>query len=275
MIQGKYRRLFLYINAGWVPVGCLTSNGFSEDAEVFETTVRDNGGYRSVVPLSMSYSVTFDGLVKNSIGDPTVISLDRLRTLMRSKTIVPWKLETNDSSMLDFGYGYLTGLSDSASVGEFVTFSGTIIGTGQVYNIENDTQSSVPNAPFISFGTIDSSFLTVVWDVPESAFPIQSFRIYRNDTFLRSQTYSGSGLPQSFLDNGITADSTYSYNVTAVDINGAESALSNKIISGPLTGGNEIPDAGYDFICLESYPGGLVKFYLIWQEDQSLIQFEF
>ncbi len=279
MIAGNTRLLYLRLSGVWTPVGCLTGNGFSEENEVFETTVRDNGGFASVIPVTTSYTVSFDGIVENSIGDPNRISLDRLRTLMRAKEVLEWKLESPGSEMLDFGYGYLTELSDAASVGNFVTFNGLIQGTGGIFNLQNDPATTAPAAPFIQFtiGGILATSVTFTWNVPDSEFPIDFFTIYRNDEVFTTQTYPGSGLPQFYTDSGVDPDSTYAYNVSATDVNGNEGPLSNKIIAGLDTGGNDIPDESLSFIVQESFdPAGrnTVPRHALTQEDNSYLYVE-
>ena len=143
MIKGSYRKLYIWIEGSWVPFGCLTANGMSEQSELFETTVRDNGGWRSVVPLLLSYSISFEGIVENTVGDATKISLDRLRGYMRNRTLIRWKLEDDDVTVSDNGYGYITALGDAANVGDFVTFSGTIEGTGKAENITGGSEKTI------------------------------------------------------------------------------------------------------------------------------------
>lgn len=274
MIKAKYRKLYLRLSGVWVPIGCLTSNGFSESTDIFETTVRLNGGYRSFIPLLISYSVNFDGIVKNSIGDSTLISLDRLRTLMRSKTSVQWKLETDDSSMLDFGYGYITDLSDSARVGDYVTFSGTIQGTGEIYNVESDPQViEGPGAPFLSFLNATETYIRMEWTVPSSSFPISYFNVYRDNVLYTTVSWNGLGSSVEYSDLGVVNGASYSYNVSAVDANGTEGPLSNRIINT-----TDIPDGGFNFILYESYPDGgdiiAIKANILQLEDNDLLAYE-
>lgn len=274
MIQAKFRKLYLRLNGAWVPIGCLTANGFSESSDMFETTVRLNGGYRSYVPLMFGYTVSFDGIAKNSVGDPNVISLDRLRSLMRSKTVVSWKLETDDSSMLDFGSGYIVELSDTANVGDFVTFSGSIQGTGEIYNIEDDPNIiEGPGAPFLSFLNATEDYIRMDWTVPSSAFPITQFRVYRDNVLYTTVNYNGIGSTVEYSDLGVVAGASYSYNVSAVDSNGTEGPLSNRIINT-----SEIPDAGNNFLLYESYPDGgdiiAIKANILQLENNDLLAYE-
>ena len=134
-IDGAYRVLFLKWDGVYLPVGCLTSDSFSESVEMLDTTTRDNGGWKTSEPTVQSYSISFDGLVINTNfngGDFTKISLDRLRILKRSRTLVEWKTQDNNLTFVDSGKGYITSLSDSANNEEFITFNASIEGYGEV-----------------------------------------------------------------------------------------------------------------------------------------------
>jgi hypothetical protein len=80
-----------------------------------------------------NYSVGFDGLQINTTenyGTFTVASYDRLKLLKRSKTLLDWKIQGTTFPVVDYGKCYITEISESSTVGEFLSFSGTMTGFG-------------------------------------------------------------------------------------------------------------------------------------------------
>jgi hypothetical protein len=133
-INGSNRVLFIKWEDEFLPIGCLTSDSFSENVEMLSTTTRDNAGWATSVPTNQSYNISFDGLVINTNfngGDFNKVSLDRLRELKRSRTLIEWKSEDVDKIFVDSGKGYITDLSDSANIDEFISFNGSIVGFGE------------------------------------------------------------------------------------------------------------------------------------------------
>lgn len=132
-INGSLKVLYIKWDGEFLPVGCLTSNSFSESSETLDVTTRDNGGFRTAIPTMQSYSISFDGLIINtrfSGGDFTKVSYDRLRQLKRNRTKIEWKTQDTDLTFIDSGFGYITELSDSANIDEFISFNATIQGYG-------------------------------------------------------------------------------------------------------------------------------------------------
>lgn len=153
MINGTNRLLYIKWEGDFLPIGCLTSENFDEDVEMLDTTTRDNGGWKTSVPTNQSYNISFEGLLINTNfngGDFTKVSYDRLRELKRNNTLIEWKMQDKDLVFIDTGFGYLTTLSDSSSIDEFVTFSATIEGygepistTGQVFNLVDGNSNNL------------------------------------------------------------------------------------------------------------------------------------
>ena len=134
MIDGAYRLLFLKWEGVYLPIGCLTSDSFSESSEMLDTTTRDNGGWKTSTPTMQSYNINFEGIIINtnfSGGNFVKISLDRLRVLKRNRTLIEWKTQDTNLTFVDSGKGHITSLSDSATSDEFITFSAEIEGYGE------------------------------------------------------------------------------------------------------------------------------------------------
>lgn len=132
-VNGADRILYIKIGANYVPIGCLSSNSFSESSEMLDTTTRDNNGWATSRPVNQSYSLSFDGVQVNSTlvgGDFTVASYDKLKGYKRGKILIEWKLQGAVYPVVDYGSGYITELSEANTVNEFMTFNGTITGFG-------------------------------------------------------------------------------------------------------------------------------------------------
>ena len=134
MINGTDRILYIKWNDDFLPIGCLSSDSFDESVDMLDTTTRDNQGWKTSTPTNQSYNISFDGVLINSNftgGDTSKVSYDRLRVLKRNRTLIEWQIKDTNLTFVDSGYGYITSLSDSANLDEFVTFSASIVGYGQ------------------------------------------------------------------------------------------------------------------------------------------------
>lgn len=130
-LKGEFDLLYLVIDGVDIPIGCLTDHSFSEDADMIDTTTTDNQGWKTSRPTNQSYSITFDGI--SVISNEAVIdrySYDLLVGLKRNRTLINWKtlISTDTFYMEQTGQGYITEIGEAASVGEFITFDGTIKG---------------------------------------------------------------------------------------------------------------------------------------------------
>ena len=154
MIKGNYNILYIKWQSEFVAVGCLTSDDFNEEVEMIDVN-RDSTAWKTRVPTNQSYNFSFDGLVKNTNfigGDSSKISLDRLRVLKRSNTLIEWQMQTPNNNLLlvDKGFGYITSLSKNSNIDEFITFNATIEGFGiplnfysRLINLQNKLQHTL------------------------------------------------------------------------------------------------------------------------------------
>lgn len=132
-IKGEDRILYFKVNNAWIPVGCLTENSLNETSEFLDTTTRDNQGWNTSRPVGQSYSISFSGLQLNTTvagGNFGIASLDKLRQLKRSRTLLDWKFQGTAYPIVDYGKCYISDLSDPNTVGELISFSGSAIGFG-------------------------------------------------------------------------------------------------------------------------------------------------
>ena len=141
-INGTYRIVYIKWEGVYLPIGCITSDDFNEGVEMLDTTTQDNAGWKTSVPTNQFYSLSVSGLIINtnfSGGDFTKVSYDRLRVLKRSRTLIEWKIADVDDIFVDTGSGYITSLSDSSTIDEFVSFNASIDG----YGIPNSTTAQI------------------------------------------------------------------------------------------------------------------------------------
>lgn len=131
--NGNDRILYIKQLGNWLPIGCLTGNSLSESAEMLQTTTRDNDGWATSRPMMQNYSITFEGIQVNTTiagGTFTIASYDKLKLLKRLKTLLDWKIEGSTFPAVDYGKCYITEISESSSVDDFLTFTGSMTGYG-------------------------------------------------------------------------------------------------------------------------------------------------
>lgn len=133
-INGEDRILYVKLGFDYLPIGCLTSNGISESSEMLPTTTRDNDGWATGRPVNQEYSISFAGLQINTTvvgGNFNIASYDRLKKAKRDSILLEWKIQGKIFPIVDYGSGYITSLESTESVGEFMSFSGTLTGFGK------------------------------------------------------------------------------------------------------------------------------------------------
>lgn len=141
--NGSNKLFYIYINGAYLPVGCLTSNGFSESAEMLSTTTRQNaGGWATSIPTRQSYTISIAGLITTTDGDGQIITYRTLQNLKRQRVQFNWKMNTEVTGYSEFGIGYFSSLSDEANVDENISFSGEVTGQGEPI-IQEDNQEAL------------------------------------------------------------------------------------------------------------------------------------
>jgi hypothetical protein len=127
--NGTYKILYIKAGSVYYPIGCLTSNSFSENIDILGTTGNNSNGWTSITSANQSYNISFDGLVTLDATITGLVTYEQLKQLKRNRGLIEWKIE-DDAGNINFGSGYITDLSDSANIDEFVSFNGSIIGQG-------------------------------------------------------------------------------------------------------------------------------------------------
>jgi len=88
MNEGNFSILYLRLGGSFVPIGCVSDNGFNEDVELLPTTTRQTNGWSTSRPNVQSYSISFTGYSEFSIFGSDIASLDRLQILKRNRALV-------------------------------------------------------------------------------------------------------------------------------------------------------------------------------------------
>jgi len=132
MDNGSNKLLYIKKGGTFYPVGCLTSNSFSESVDMIPSTTRENvNGWTSSVPTTQSYSISFDGLITYDDRGQTVITFRDIQALKRGRTLIEWKIESSSGGDTDHGKGYITEIGDQSNIDEFISFSAQIQGFGE------------------------------------------------------------------------------------------------------------------------------------------------
>ena len=158
-INGENRVLYIDIegNGDFFPIACLTSNSFRESASFINTTTRDNAnGWETSRPVEQSYSISFSGLetLNNEIAGNTTYF--NLKVIKRARQLINWKI-LDDNGKEEFGQAYISSLSDSASIDDYIEFNGELTGYGQVKNISTVIFDDYNNRVIADGGTLNKN----------------------------------------------------------------------------------------------------------------------
>ena len=154
--NGTYKTLSIKQYDMYVPIGCLTDNSFSESVDMIDTTVRTNlNGWSSSRPVGQKYNIDFSGLVTDDISSDSMITYQALRALKRNRTLIDWRIQ-DDSGNDDYGQAYITNLSDSASIDEFVSFNGALVGYGEPVNVFDSLYYGYKDRVLAAGGTFEA-----------------------------------------------------------------------------------------------------------------------
>jgi len=141
--NGANKLLYLYVDGEYFPIGCLTSNSFSEQSDMLDTTTRQNaGGWKTSIPTNQSYNISFNGLITTNDKSGTILTYDDIQTFKRNRTQINWKTNSEITGYSDFGMGYIRSFSNNAEIDSFIDFSCEIVGYGEPVT-QLDTQENL------------------------------------------------------------------------------------------------------------------------------------
>lgn len=137
-IKGDVIILYIHDGSAYEPIACLTSNSLSQTRNIIEAQTKCDPGEIIKGAGSQTYEITFEGnyIDTTSAGSPdlTSASHDKLLGYFGAGTAVTWKMDTGlTDTVAYYGTAIISDLSMDAPAGdEFVTFSGTLNGSGVV-----------------------------------------------------------------------------------------------------------------------------------------------
>lgn len=224
-VSGSLRILYIKVNGLYVAVGCLTANNFSESSETLDTTTRDNAGWSTFRPTNQSYQIDFSG-----IQDPAdALTYAELKEYKRSRTLLEWKIEATAAGLIDYGYGYIVDISETAEAGTNLTYSGVLRGYGKPVELGDDQAPTAPTLGPLNTSTSGTAITAVslTWsgatdDVAVTGYQV---RILATDG---SEEIINVGDVLNYTYSGLQQDFTYAFNVRAYDIANNFSPWSNK-----------------------------------------------
>jgi hypothetical protein len=140
--SGSLFMLYIRNSGTWKPVACLTSNGISESWDFAETVTKCDPGVTRRKPTTYSYEIPFEGVFTDTSGaggDTAKASWDTIKGIARAKTLAEYQIAllrdngTEDPNFAaQFGTAYFSALDITGAEGEFITFSGTLLGDGDI-----------------------------------------------------------------------------------------------------------------------------------------------
>lgn len=144
--SGSLFMLYIRNSGTWKPVACLTSNGISESWDFAETVTKCDPGVTRRKPTTYSYEIPFEGVFTDTSGaggDTAKASWDVIKGIARAKTLTEYQialLNTDGTESTNFaaqfGSAYFSALDITAAEGEFITFSGTLLGDGDITEVD-------------------------------------------------------------------------------------------------------------------------------------------
>jgi hypothetical protein len=140
--SGSLFMLYIRTGGAWKPVACLTSNGISESWDFAETVTKCDPGVTRRKPTTYSYEIPFEGVFTDTSGaggDTAKASWDTIKNLARAKALTEYQialLKENGTEEPNFaaqyGAAYFSALEITGAEGEFITFTGTMLGDGDI-----------------------------------------------------------------------------------------------------------------------------------------------
>lgn len=119
----------------WRKVACSTSDGLDMETDSVSISTKCNGGFATPHPGDLSWSFSNSSYVdKDKQGDAGFLDHDDLFDIWKDKEIRNWKIESldNDFTYIRIGEGFISSLGDSADQGDYLQFSLTVTGVGEL-----------------------------------------------------------------------------------------------------------------------------------------------
>jgi hypothetical protein len=116
------------------PMVCLISHTLSENVdEISSRTKCDANGATTKEAGAYTYEISFEGEYAET--EAGKASWAELRTKLRSLGTFDWRITTtyaDASTDIEYGSGFFSNLEKTAGTDEFISFSGSLIGSGLI-----------------------------------------------------------------------------------------------------------------------------------------------
>jgi predicted secreted protein len=135
-IKGEIGIIYIYDNAAYRPIACLTSNSLASTISVIESQTKCNPGSIEKIGGTSTFVIEAEGeyIDTTSVGgDVAKASHDFLFIKQQLKALVSWKLVTGVTNQIFYGYAIISDLNlDMGSGDDLTTFSVTLDGSGLI-----------------------------------------------------------------------------------------------------------------------------------------------
>lgn len=120
----------------YTPIGCARSITFDISNELIETSITNNGKYRTYIPGALEWSGSIEGLVFIYKDNSTYNGLGQLYDIIQSGQQITLNWYESDMEGTTFlnkiGYGYIESINETASFDNIATFSANFKGSGAI-----------------------------------------------------------------------------------------------------------------------------------------------
>ncbi len=227
-ISGGLRKLSIRrsTDIDFIDVGHVVSDSWSTQAEMLETTTRENNGFRSYVPAGLQSTINATCVLFQDADLTSKIGYKDLRTILEAQESIEYKLEIVGENYLYYGVMYIESLGDTADVSDLLTFEIAFRLTSQPVLFGDDT---APTAPFLNPLLVNTNggTVTLSWTGATDDVGVVGYVVSKFDTGQPEQIIN-VGNVLFWTDSAIVQGRTYGYNVRAYDAIGNESPDSNK-----------------------------------------------
>ena len=139
-IKGKNEILSIWDgDSAYEPIVCLTSHSLSESVDEIAApqTKCDTSNSLKREAGQYSYEISFDGVYAKPEDEKA--SWVSVKTKLRSLGNFTWRITTtyaDDSTEIEYGTGFFSGLEKTSDSEDFMSFSGSLLGSGDIVAVD-------------------------------------------------------------------------------------------------------------------------------------------
>ncbi len=113
------------------PVGCTITTGLSEQISFIRTCKTSEKGAVKSLGTIHSYSIPFEAVY---VKDIALMTYQDIQELARNREMIQWALDDSAENVGESGFAFLENLQISGSSDDFLKFTGTLTGYGEIYD---------------------------------------------------------------------------------------------------------------------------------------------